>query len=125
MSYVTEIKLKINLGKNTPTELVEWLNKCIEENHYTPYEENPFFETERWTRMLATYGYDGYDKPYIKEVKNGWELAIHADINYEREELNTFIEWIKPHVLGRKKKVYFGWYRRDGEYEDTNVYLHR
>jgi hypothetical protein len=125
MSYVTEIKLKINLGKDTPTELVEWLNKCIENNDDTPYEDNPFFEAERWTKIFATYGYDGYDKPYIKEVKNGWELAIHTDINYESEELNTFIEWIKPYVLGRKKKVYFGWCRRDDEYEDTNVYLHR
>tara|TARA_R110002167_G_scaffold347483_1_gene558408 strand:+ start:137 stop:514 length:378 start_codon:yes stop_codon:yes gene_type:complete len=125
MSYITEIKLKINLGKDTPKELVEWLNKCIEDNYYTPYEENPFFKTERWTRIFATYGYDGYDKPYIKEVKNGWELAIHTDINYESEELNTFIDWIAPHVLGRKKNVYFGWYMRDGEFEKINVYLHR
>ena len=125
MSYTTEIKLKINLGRNTPKDLIEWLNKCIEGNQYAPYEENPFFETERWTRIFATYGYYGYDKPYIKEVKNGWELAIHTDINYEHEELNTFIEWIKPHVLGRKKKVYFGWFERDSDTERTNVYLHR
>lgn len=125
MSYITEIKLKINLSKNTPKDLIEWLNKCIEYNHYIPFGENPFFKTDRWTKIFATYGYDGYDKPYIKEVKNGWELAIHTDINYEDRELSTFIEWIKPYVLGRKKKVYLGWYERESEYKHTNVYLHR
>jgi hypothetical protein len=125
MSYITEIKLKINLGRNTPESLIEWLNKCIENNHDAPYEKNPFFDTQRWYQMFATMGYGGYDKPYVKEVKNGWELAIHTDINYESEELNTFIDWIAPHVLGRKKKVYFGWFERDGDTERTNVYLHR
>ena len=125
MSHITNIKLKISLTKETPKELILWLNKCIEENYDVRYENNSFFETERWTKMFATYGYEWYDKPYIKEVKNKYELLLFTDINNENDELNTFINWIAPYVHGRKKKVYLGCYRRDGEYVDTNVYLYR
>lgn len=125
MSYITEIKLKITLGKNTPEDLILWLNKCIEDNDFTKYDANPFFETERWTKIFATFGYNDYDKPYIKEVKNGFELALHCDINYQHDELNTFIDWIKPHALGRKKRVYCGWYSQEGIREKINVYIHR
>jgi hypothetical protein len=125
MSYITEIKLKINLGKNTPPKLIEWIDKCIDSTQKTQYEDHPFFETERWQKIFATYGYDGYSKPTLTKVKNGYTLELHTDINYESEELNTFIDWIKPHILGRKKKVYLGWFERDSQFEKTNVYAYR
>lgn len=125
MSYITEIKLKIKLSKDTPKELIEWLNRCIDYTCETPYEEHPFFETKRWRTVFATYGYHWYSEPYLTKTKNGYILELHTDINYEDGELDTFIDWIKPYVLGRKKKVYLGWFERDEDYEKTNVYVIR
>lgn len=125
MGYITEIKLKINLSKNTPQKLIEWIDECIDYTQEQSYEEHPFFKTERWQKIFATCGSYGYSKPELTRTKNGYTLELHTDINYESEELNAFIDWIKPHIFGRKKKVYLGWFERDSQFEKTNVYANR
>ena len=125
MSYTTEVKIKVNLSADTPKSIINFINGCIERNNTSKYDNHPFFNTERWLSIFMTFGFDGYTKPYIKESSSGWELALHSDINYEKEEVSLFVDWIKAYIVGRKKKKYLGWFRRDGEQEETNIYLIR
>ena len=83
-----------------------------------------FFKTDRWRNIFHTMGYKWFTKPKLVKKENGWDLYIHYDINYEDEEINTFVEFISPHVKGRKQKVYLGYKRPDSE-NKLNVYLYR
>ncbi len=125
MSLPTEIRFKIKLRIDTPKEVIQLINKCLDREYPKEIPSNHFFKTEKWFNLFSTMGYDGYEQPYLKEIKNGYELKIHTDINYEKDELDTFIEWIKPYVFGRRKKVFLGDKLPDYDCERTNVYLYR
>lgn len=126
MSSPTEIKLKIILGKDTPDEVIDYLKKCIESNReLTPFTDHEFFRCNRWEWIFNHMGYEGYLDPSIKEIPRGWELIIHTDINYESGEIEEFVNWMRPFIWGRRKKVYLGWYERDWSTEKKNVYLNR
>jgi len=125
MSLVTEIKLKIKLRKDIPKNLISWIENIITENSEIKFSNHPFFSTNRWYYIFSTYGYDGYEKPSLIKKDSYYLLSIHTDVNYENEEINTFLDFIKEYCYGRKKKVYLGYSINDNQDEKQNVYLCR
>ena len=125
MSVITEVKLKIKLKKNIPVNLRCWIESTITNNLGIKFNEHPFFLTNRWDSIFSTYGYDGYERASLTKKDNYYLLSIHADINYENEEINTFLDFIKEFCFGRKKKVYIGYSINDNHAEKQNVYIIR
>jgi hypothetical protein len=126
MSYPTEVYLTIKLRKDIPARYTNYIRRVIEHVEYEPLDDHPFFSTERWSHIFYTMGYDFYTPPYLNRMYSGYyELHLHADINYEDEEVIKFVDWISPFIAGHKKKTYLGYKIPDSAHQRTNIYWNR
>jgi len=122
MSSITEIKLKINLRKDTPTEVINLINDCLSLKTIVK-PSHKFFQTQRWYNMFSTMCYDGYEQSHMTESEKSYELKIHTDINYENTEIETFCEWIEPYVIKKQNKVCIGTKISVYDFMETDIYV--
>lgn len=54
-----------------------------------------------------------------------WVIELDTEFKNYDGEINKFIEWISPFVVGRKRNQYIGWYKGEGPSERTNIYIQR
>lgn len=127
MGYYYQFKSKeIKLKKDTPKEVIDFLNSYInEENFDCPMPAHELFSMKRWTSVFGKWAW--YDNPYtyFKNEKGGWILFIHCDVNYDLEVIEKFAEWITPYVAGHKPKEYIGWWKGEDDRLSTNLYIER
>jgi hypothetical protein len=124
MSLYTEFKTKlIKLRKDTPAEVIEFLNNWLNKENpdWNPPFDHQLFKEERWG-YIFTKGH--YNASLFVENRGQWTLFIHTRINYGTEEINQFVSWITPFVIGHKPMEYIGWKRMEG-YSEENVYIQR
>lgn len=142
MGCYTQFHANISLRKDTPDDVVllimhgiydpEFWPACIDHMndiygaHPLILLEHPFFKTERWDLifMRSSYG-EPTEAKFIRTPSGYYELEINCDINYGHQEVQTFIDWIKPHVAGRKKRQYIGWWTNDNVTWRANEYIER
>lgn len=109
MSYYYEFETKeLKLRKDTPADVVELLDSLINKEGRPDSNglDHPLFKTDRWRQLFYTT--QGFVKSF-RIVNGAWRLKIHADVNYGHREIELFVEWIGPHVIGHKPKEYIGW----------------
>lgn len=124
MGYYTTFKFKAKLSKDAPWEI---LNKLVyDHNSLWPngkspdaYQVNerpdlpidhPFGKTPRWPQM--------FNNASIKDSI----LEIETELKNYDEEIQKFIAWIKPFVVGRKQKTYLGSWQGEDMKEPINIY---
>lgn len=72
--------------------------------------EHPFGKAVRWPDFFYNSAFDGTT------------LEIDCDINYGHEDIQMFVDWIKPYVRTRKKKLLIGRWKGEENSDWVNVY---
>lgn len=92
MGYHTELIFGATLKKSTTEDVVNkiqgLMDGTVEESKWEPLFKNSFSFT----------GFQQATKKFIKRLDEHYELHIRCEIkNYDRE-IESFLEWIKPHI---------------------------
>lgn len=139
MAIYTEFKFSARLKHDTPKDILDFLNTVIvdrnigtdkvlfkTEDVFNPEINHPFFKTERWYMLFLSNNFrDDIETSQFKLVKNRWEINIHSEFKNYDNEIELFIDWIKPYIIGRKKKQYVGFYEVEGHDKKINIYIER
>ncbi len=138
MGHYTEFSFQANLRKDTPSEVINLLNRVVNERDlghdkvlfktsdvFKPEFDHVFFKCDRWYMLfLSTNGCEGMKTTFSK-VKNYYELSIHSEFKNYDDEVDYFMDWIKPFIVGRKKKQYVGYWKSESSPTEINLYINR
>lgn len=139
MGTYTEFKFSARLKHDTPKDIIDILNTVIvdrkigtdkvlfkTEDVFKPEINHQFFKTERWYMLFLSNNFrDDLQAYQFKFVKNRLEINIHSEFKNYDNEIELFIDWIKPYIIGRKKKQYVGFYEVEGHDKKINIYIER
>ncbi len=137
MGSYTEFKFKAKLKKDTPDEVISVLKKVLidrdlghdkvmfhTEDVFKPIVQHPFFKCERWYMLFLSTNWDDQMQGGKMYEENGcWVLDIHAEFKNYDNEVDLFFDWIKPHIVGRRKKKYVGYWRHEHMHPQVNLYV--
>lgn len=137
MGYYTEFKFRAKLKKDTPENILTILDRVINKGDighnktifcssdvFIPDSDNLFFKCERWYMLFLSTNWDDNKQGSIFH-KDGdyYVLDIHTEFKNYDDEIEKFILWIEPYVVGRKKKRYVGYYKGESSDYVNNIYL--
>lgn len=138
MGYYTEVKVKIKLRKDTPDNVLSLLGRVIIqgdlghnkpmfgfEDVFVPDIDHIFFKCQRWYMLLLSTNFGGISGGKFYQEKENWIIDLHTEFKNYDDEVDKFIDWVSPFVLGRKKKQYVGWYKGENDSNRTNIYINR
>jgi len=139
MGNYTELKFKAKLKQDTPENVVNILKRVINERDlghdkalfksedvFKPELDHPFFKCERWYMLfLSTNLDDEMQGGRFYEENGRWVLDLHTEFKNYDSEIEHFFEWIKPFIVGRKKKQYVGYWRGESMDSQCNLYVER
>jgi len=139
MGYYTELKFDVKLKQDTPENVVNILKRVINERDlghdkvlfstedvFKPELDHPFFKCERWYMLfLSTNWNDEMQGGRFHEENGRWIINLHTEFKNYDSEIDNFFDWIKPFIVGRKKKQYVGYYRGEHTKAQTNLYVER
>ena len=125
MGYYYQFKSKeIQLKKDTPKEIICFLDAFINENNFDyPKPNHTLFTLEKWSSVLGKWAW--YDKPFTFFNKDKLILFIWCDVKDGRNVIIEFANWITPYVRGHKPKEYIGFIKGEDDREKTNLYIIR
>lgn len=139
MGYYTELKFKAKLRDDTPENVINLLKRILIEHDlgierelfhtedvFKPNLSHQFFKCERWYMLFLSTNWDNeMQGGKMYQIGNRWVIDLHTEFKNYDNEIDLFFDWIKPFVVGRKKKQFVGYYR--GEFNDyqTNMYIER
>lgn len=118
----------LKLKRETPKEIIDFLDERINKQDYnvTPPSNHPFFTKERWGSVF-NHHFD-LKPPYFK-IEEGKlpVLYINCDVKSGYFEIEQFVDFISPFVVGHKPKEYIGCYNWDDndDKRDINLYIER
>lgn len=145
MGTYTTVKMTIKLRNDTPKDIIALLHRVIvyrnlgladrvifkSKDVFKPEFEHDFFKCERWYMLFIANNFEPNIKSsfILKSDNEFWQvrhdtLNIHSEYQNRDGELDAFIDWITPYVLGRKKKQYIGYYQVDCR-DRENIYIER
>ena len=125
MGTYAEFYFKAKLRKDTHGKVLYTLQQLmafelLKLNH-------EFFECERVEQLFhSTNGNDYCSGMSLTKQGDYPLLEIHTEFKNYDSEIEKFIDWISPYVVGRKKKQYVGYYNYNiWEIEKQNIYITR
>lgn len=139
MGTYTELKFRAKLKEQTPKEVVDLLNRVINEKDlghdkqmfntsdvFVPELDHEFFKCERWYMLFLSTNWD-YTMQGGKfyEEKDRWVIDLHTEFKNYNDEINQFVDWISPFIAGRKKKEYLGYWQNEMSSTQVNIYIER
>lgn len=121
MGIYTNFEAKIRLHKDTPEDIIQAIRiaMCYDTNmDYAGYQQfdkwckerfmHPFFECRRWQELLcSTNGSSILGGKLIKSVHN-YTILLDTEFKEYDDEIKHFLDFVKPYIVGRKKKQYIG-----------------
>ena len=139
MGHYTEFKFKAKLRKDTPDEVINLLKRVLidgdlglgdkvlfsHEDVFDPGIEHDFFKCERWEALFLSTNWDDEMQGGKMYFDKYWVIDIHTEFKNYGDEIEKFINWIYPFVVGRKKKQYVGYYRGESLNFQVNLYIER
>jgi hypothetical protein len=115
MGMYTEIFINVTLLENTPADVIETLKAICNSETDSPALKN---HPKRWAGLFNNGSYytpqTHCGNLTYDSTSNQWSLLGKGDIkNYDRD-IQTFFEWIEPHVDASRAE-FMGYHR----YEET------
>jgi hypothetical protein len=90
---------------------------------FVPEIIHPFFKCERWYMLLISNDFGTTEGSKFEDIGDGrFRLSIHTSFKNYDSEVEKFLHWISPYVVGRKKKQFVGWSK--GETQEDRNYHH-
>ena len=128
MGYYTTLKCKFKLKKDTPDSVLNLLKKVLIDIDLDCEDllvKHEFFQCERWKNLfLSTNGSDIQGGKLYKE-NDYWTVDLHTEFKDYDNEIDKFIDWINPYIVGRKKKQYIGKWKDENMNNYINIYIER
>ena len=103
MGMYTEMIFGAKLKKNVPNNIIEIIQLLVDgkESEIKEKPTHPFFETERQWLLASggSYYFAGAMRPEFKndKVDKQWSLFARTNIKNYGNEIEKFIDWIKPY----------------------------
>ena len=130
MGNYTEFVFGAELKKDTPKEVIETLTWMIKgEDTYTP-PDHPLFSTTRWESIGTGCSYSfGYVDPlsdiHVDDISGRHIFAIRCSIKNYEDEIELFIDWIRPYIKrGSGENDFLGYSIYEEAKKPTLYYLH-
>ncbi len=105
MGMYTELHYNTELKRDVPENVLDLLRFMlgkIEQSPETP--EHALFDTDRWTHMLRHDSYyfdaDTHSTLRYDQIAEGYFLCIRCNLKNYDQEIEKFIEWIRPYIAG-------------------------
>lgn len=138
MGHYTELQCKIKLRKDTPDNVVSILKRVLVERDlghdkvlfdtkdvFKPELDHDFFKCERWYMLFLSTNWGDIQGGKMYQEKGHWVVDLHTEFKNYDNEIDKFIDWITPFVVGRKKKQYVGWWQSESMDSRINIYIER
>lgn len=140
MGYYTELKLNIKLKKETPDNIIEFLKKVLIDKDigvdnkflfksgdvFKPWFSHDFFKCQRWYMLFLSTNWDeDMQGGKLREDKGNWTVNLHTEFKNYDDEIDKFMDWITPYIVGRKKRQYVGQYQGENMDNPINIYIER
>lgn len=122
MGLYLDFHFKATLVKDTPIDVIELISGAIIlDDDIINLPDHPFFKTERWSRIFVHHS----DMPpplFYQKLNKYYIIELHCCINYGFDEMQEFLNWIRPWICGRRKKEFIGWWKQEGMDMRVNEY---
>jgi hypothetical protein len=139
MGHYTELKFKAKLRTDTPGEVINLLKRVLidgdlglddkvlfsHEDVFDPGIEHELFKCKRWEALFLSTNWDDEMQGGKMYFGKYWTIDIHAEFKNYDDEIDKFMDWISPFVVGRKKKQYVGYYQGESLNFQVNLYINR
>jgi hypothetical protein len=138
MGHYTELQCKIKLRKDTPDNVVSILKRVLIERDlghdkvlfdtkdvFKPELDHDFFKCERWYMLFLSTNWGDIQGGKMYQEKEYWVVYLHTEFKNYDSEIDKFIDWITPFIVGRKKKQYVGWWQSENMDNRINIYIKR
>ncbi|WP_343349187.1 hypothetical protein [Terrisporobacter petrolearius] len=131
MGMYTEFVFGVSLKKETPKDVINVLKYMTEEGSTEDIKieslpKHSFFETERWAVLFISdsYYFDGITNTILKldPVIKRYCLTVRSNLKNYDNEIDKFIDWIKPYVEGSWYE-FLGYKRNEENEGPTLIYL--
>ena len=122
--YIKFISKELKLRKDTPQEVIDFINNCVNAHIFDVTINHKLFTLERWNNMFVS-NYWLKEKTYFKNENGKWKFRTSCEINYGRDEILEFAKWISPYVAGHKPKEFIGELKGENREDRQNVYIER
>lgn len=110
MGTYTEFHCKIRLSKNTPPAIIEILNAALLDHKNTIDSDHEFFKCERWHSLLSLNNAFHPKGKWVVGIFGAHYLELHIELKHRDDEIFKFIDWIKPYLGSRKRRLHIGWW---------------
>lgn len=127
MGMYTEFHFRAHLKEDgSAAKVMEWLDNLHWESK--PFDDHPLFSSPRWQAVFNGAGacYQ-FARPmavrYVGEDRGPWdsysynELLIHSSLKNYGNEIELFLDWIRPYIDARYGPEFIGYslYEEDVE----------
>lgn len=126
MGMYTEFHFNIQLREDTPKQVFEILRVMLGDSSDYIQPEHDLFRTPRWEWMLRSDScyFDAQTCSTLTkdEYLETWFLGVRCNLKNYDNEIEKFVDWIKPYVEGYPGK-FLGFYRHEESEEPTLIYM--
>lgn len=131
MGMYTEFVFAIELKKETPKDVINVLKYMTEEEltediKIESLPKHSFFDTRRWEGLFISDSdcFDGITNTILKfdPLTESYCLTVRSNLKNYDNEIDKFIDWIKPYVEGSWYK-FLGYKRNEENKEPKLIYL--
>ena len=103
MGMYTEIIFGAGFKKNLPEQVVSTLAELAKGNDLIEnIPDHPFFRAERTWLMTSggSYYFPGTAQPkfWFDDIAHQWFLQFRSNIKNYNQEIEKFLDWIKPYI---------------------------
>lgn len=128
MGMYTELIFGASIKKNTPNEVIEALKYMLGEIEDKP-KNFPLPDGRCEWLFQGTSFYFGINEPINKmwfdEIDECWHISTRSNIKNYENEIETFLEWVKPHIdSGSGQREMYAIVMYEEQLEPTIYYLY-
>lgn len=130
MGMYTEFHFNVRLKDDTPKDVLEVLTLMLGGDVEPPMlPDHPLFKTPRWHYMLVSDS-EYFDSQSRSELSQDFSitcrpriyLSVRTNLKNYNEEIQKFIDWIRPHLASTDPRDLLGYYRYEESREPTLLY---
>ena len=103
MGMYTELIFGAELKKDTPNEVIEALKYMLRETETKPTNFPLPDGRCEWLFCGGSYYFavnKAVNKMWFDDISRSWHLSTRSNIKNYDQEIQTFLEWIKPYIDG-------------------------